>query len=76
MILLKKLLVKNCSEQFDILKDSNRVKLPFILCKLDKSTDYDVSVGDDRKSVMINSELVPTFVNDSHILAKLHNVKK
>lgn len=76
MFLLKKLVVKNCSEQFNILGDTKKVKLPFILCKLNKDTEYDVSVGDDRKSLMINSELVPSFYNDNHVLAELHDIKK
>ncbi|CAI2368544.1 unnamed protein product [Moneuplotes crassus] len=75
MFLLKKLVVKNCSEQFNILGDTKKVKLPFILCKLDKDTEYDVSVGDDRKSLMINSELIPSFYNDNHVLAELHDIK-
>ncbi len=76
MILLKKLVVKNCSEQFDLSKDTKKIKLPFILCQLEKDTEYEVLVGDDRKSAVINSEIVPSFFNDNHVLSKLHNIEQ
>jgi len=49
-----------------------KVKLPFIICKLQNHTEYEVLVADDRKAAMINSELVPSFYNDSYILAKIN----
>lgn len=76
MFLLKELLAKNLLEAHDTSKDKKKIKLPFILCQIDKDTEYEILVGDDRRSAVINSEIVPTFFNDNHVLAKIHNVEE
>lgn len=68
MILLKSLMIRNCADQFIPSNKEERVQVPFTVCALQNSTEYEVLISDNKNSMRINSELTPTFFNDNHVL--------
>lgn len=71
MLLLKSLMIRNCADQFLPSNKEERVPVPFTVCALQESTEYEVLISDTKNSMKINSELTPTFFNDNHVLSSI-----
>lgn len=65
-------MIRNCANQFNKSNVGDKVQLPFVVCALDKQTQYNVMASENRLSAVINSECVPSLYNDNHVLSNLN----
>ena len=61
-------MVRNWEQQNILSDDIKIVKVPFTVCSLQENSEYLVQVSEDRKQVLIYSEIAPTFYNDNHVM--------